>query len=348
MDESNAIKLSIIVPCYKVEAYLPKCLDSLVNQTLSDIEVICINDGSPDRCIDILREYEANYPGKVIVIDKQNEGVWKGRWDGIAIARGEYIGFLDSDDCAVPTFAEALYRAAKSNDADIAICGFDRIDLETGKVLSREMASERPSFVIDDDPGRLIELNGAPWNKCFRASVLKHMRNLTNPPTVLDDLAFHLLAYCDMHGKVVYVPGSYVRYMVRAGSIINSVKKSQVDSICAAFLEIRSQYEAVRPELLPMLDAVAFLHLGVSLVFRLSSTPGENVGKDISEITGYLDAEFPTWRRSPYISAAYAFPRGGALLKLLIVQKVYKLHLMRAFFTIYSIMIEKVHVDIKW
>lgn len=348
MDESKAIKLSIIVPCYKVEAYLPKCLDSLVNQTLSDIEVICINDGSPDCCIDILREYEANYPGKVIVIDKQNEGVWKGRWDGIAIARGEYIGFLDSDDYAVPTFAEALYCAAKSNDADIAICGFDRIDLETGKVLSREMASERPSFVIDDDPGRLIELNGAPWNKCFRASVLKQMRNLTNPPTVLDDLAFHLLAYCDMHGKVVYVSGSYVRYMVRAGSIINSVKKSQVDSIRAAFLEIRSQYEAVRPELLPVLDAVAFLHLGVSLVFRLSSTPGENVVKDISEITEYLDGEFPTWRHSPYINGAYAFSRGGALLKLLIVQKVYKLHLMRAFLAIYSFMIEKAHVDIKW
>ena len=107
MDESKAIKLSIIVPCYKVEAYLPKCLDSLVNQTLSDIEVICINDGSPDCCIDILREYEANYPGKVIVIDKQNEGVWKGRWDGIAIARGEYIGFLDSDDYAVPTFCRS-------------------------------------------------------------------------------------------------------------------------------------------------------------------------------------------------------------------------------------------------
>lgn len=348
MDESNAIKLSIIVPCYKVEAYLPKCLDSLVNQTLSDIEVICINDGSPDRCIDILREYEANYPGKVVVIDKQNEGVWKGRWDGIAIARGEYIGFLDSDDFAVPTFAESLYRAAKSDDADIAVCGFDRIDLETGKVLSREMASERPSFVIDDDPGRLIELNGAPWNKCFRASVLKHMRNLTNPPTVLDDLAFHLLTYCDMHGKVVYVPGSYVRYMVRAGSIINSVKKGQVDSIRAAFVEIRGQYEAARTELLPMLDAVAFLHLGVSLVFRLSSTPGENVGKDILEITEYLDAEFPTWRRSPYINAAYAFSRGGALLKLLVVQKVYKLHLMQTFLAIYSFMIEKIHIDIKW
>ncbi|MBQ6395358.1 MAG: glycosyltransferase, partial [Atopobiaceae bacterium] len=73
---SSEVKLSIIVPCYKVEAYLPACLDSLMAQTLDGVEAICINDGSPDRCIDILRDYESRYPGRVVVIDKENEGVW--------------------------------------------------------------------------------------------------------------------------------------------------------------------------------------------------------------------------------------------------------------------------------
>ena len=330
MRERSNIALSIIVPCYKVEEYLPKCLDSLMSQTLSNIEIICINDGSPDHCIDILRDYENRFPGKIVVIDKQNEGVWKGRWDGIA------------------TFAEALYTAAKSNDADIAVCGFDRIDLKTGKLLSREMARERAPFTIDDDPGRLIELNGAPWNKCFKASVLKQMHNLTNPPTVLDDLAFHLLAYCELHGKVVFVPGSYIRYMVRAGSIINNVKRCQVESVYAAFLEIRQYYRNERPELLSVLDALAFLHLGISLVFRLSSAPGENVKADIQEITKYLDGEFPSWRCSPYINCSYALSRGSALRKLLIVQIIYKLHLIRPFLSAYSFVIEKLHIDIKW
>ncbi len=348
MTDAQPIALSIIVPCYKVEKYLPKCLDSLVNQTLDNIEAICINDGSPDSCIDILRDYEARYPGKVVVIDKQNEGVWKGRWDGIAIARGEYIGFLDSDDYAMPTFAESLYRAAKDNDADIAVCGFDRIELDTNKRLSREMASPRASFVIDEDPGRLVELNGAPWNKCFRASVLKNMRNLENPPTVLDDLAFHLLAYCDMHGKVVFVPDALVHYMVRAGSIINTVRKEQLESILAAFLCIRGYYEEARPELLGMLDAVAFLHLGVSLVFRLSCSKDVDIKAVISDMTAYLDKNFPTWRKSPYINWSYVRPRGGALSKLLVVQKVYKAHAMPAFLGLYRFMIDKLHVDIKW
>lgn len=348
MSCSQEIALSVIVPCYKVEKYLPKCLDSLMGQTLESIEAICINDGSPDHCIDILRDYEEKYPGKIVVIDKPNEGVWKGRWDGIALAKGEYIGFLDSDDYVRPDFAESLYRAAIDADADIAVCGFDRIDLETGKLYSREMAGPRKSFVIDEDPGRLVELNGAPWNKCFRASVLKNMRNLTNPPTVLDDLAFHLLAYCDMHGKVVFVPKSLICYMVRAGSIINTVKKVQVESIYAAFLEIKSFYEESRPDLLPMLDAVAFLHLGVSLLFRLSSTKGENIKADIDEITKFLDTNFKSWRTSPYINAAYARANGGAFNKLLVVQRVYRAHAMPAFLSLYSFMINKLHVDIKW
>lgn len=145
---------SIIVPCYNVEKYLPRCLDSLINQTLDDIEIICINDGSPDHCIDILRDYEQRYPGKVVVIDKQNEGVWRGRFDGIRIAQGEYIGFLDSDDYAEPDFVRSLYEAARASEADIAVGGFSRVDMDTGARLTEEMCSARPSFRVQDDPDR--------------------------------------------------------------------------------------------------------------------------------------------------------------------------------------------------
>ena len=98
-------KLSIIVPCYKVEKYLPRCLDSLVNQTLEDIEVICINDGSPDNCLNILKDYQKKYKDKIVIIDKKNEGVWRGRKDGIKKATGEFIGFVDSDDYLIFTLA---------------------------------------------------------------------------------------------------------------------------------------------------------------------------------------------------------------------------------------------------
>lgn len=267
-----SIALSIIVPCYKVEQYLPACLDSLMAQTLDNIEVICINDGSPDSCIKILRSYEQRYPGKIVVIDKQNEGVWRGRFDGIRIARGEYIGFVDSDDTVAPDFAETLYRTAKNSDADISVCGFHRVDLKTGKILTHEMCVKRPDFNVLEDPGRLIELNGAPWNKAFRASLLKNMRNLEEPPTVLDDLVFHLLVYLDCKGTIAFSPKPLINYMVREGSIINTVRSEQVDSIYSAFSIVEAYYREAHASarLRDALSSIAFLHLGVSLLFRLS------------------------------------------------------------------------------
>lgn len=343
-------KFSVIVPCYKVEDYLPKCLDSLLNQTIDGIEIICINDGSPDHCIDILRDYEKRYPDTVVVIDKPNEGVWRGRWDGIAIARGEYIGFVDSDDYVEPNFAECLYGNAKANDADLAVCGFKRIDLDSGKVLSHEMCVERSSFSFTEDPGRMVELNGAPWNKAFRASILKKMHDLTCPPPVLDDLLFHLLAYLEMKGKVVFSPQACINYMVRSGSIINSITQEKVDAGYKAFLEVKRYYveDGASPELLEALDTAAFLHLGVSMIFRLSYDKANDLNTCIEHATSFLDQNFPAWRTSRYLEPDYVNSRGGAFKKLRLVRRLYEMRLMPAFLAVYRFMIDKLKVDIKW
>ena len=91
------VTLSVIVPVYNTEKYLRECLDSVINQTLKDIEIICINDGSTDRSLDILKEY-ALKDNRIKIIDKKNEGVAAARNDGIRIANGEFVCFMDSDD----------------------------------------------------------------------------------------------------------------------------------------------------------------------------------------------------------------------------------------------------------
>ncbi|MDO4796938.1 MAG: glycosyltransferase [Coriobacteriales bacterium] len=348
--QANPIKLSVIVPCYKVEQYLPKCLASLVGQTLQDMEIVCINDGSPDRCIDILHEWQRRYPNKIVIIDKQNEGVWRGRWDGIRVARGEYIGFLDSDDYAEPDFAERLYTAARDADADIAVCGFSRIDLDTGKVLSRELCVAREPFSIATEPGRIVELNGAPWNKVFRAETLKGMHDLTEPPPVLDDLMFQLLAYLEGRGTVCFVPVSLVNYMVRAGSIITSVSEEQVDAVYRAFVEVREWYERDEApnDLLEALDAAAFLHLGISLNYRLSYNKDVDLHAAVERCTHYLDEHFPTWRHSPYICGRYARINGQSFRRLLTSSRMYRLGLLPQFLGAYRTITEMAQFDIKW
>lgn len=344
------IAASIIVPCYKAEQYLPRCLDSLVNQTLKNIEIICINDGSPDSCLEILKDYQTHYPEKIVIIDKENEGAWKGRWDGIKIARGEYIGFVDSDDYVEPTFADTLYLAAKVADADLSVAGFSRIDLDTGMRLSNEMCTPREPFNIKKDPGRIVELNGAQWNKFFRASILKNMNDLDTPPAVMEDLLFHMLAYLEMEGEVVFIPKSLINYTVRNDSAINTITQEKLQAGYDAFLEVKQLYQKqnASPELMQALDAIAFLHLGISMNFRMSYNKDIDFAEEISRCTAFLDEHFPTWRNSPYINYSYTKANKGAFTKLFIAQKLYKAHLMRPFLGCYRFLIDRIKVDIKW
>lgn len=346
---SASKKISVVVPCYKVEEYLPRCLDSLMEQTLDDYEVICINDGSPDSCLDILREYEREYPAKIVVIDKKNEGTWKGRKDAIAMVTGEYIGFLDSDDYVDPTFLKDLYDAAKAEDADIAVCGFKRTDLETGKVLSVELDRPRRSFSISEEPGLLLELNGAPWNKIFRSVYLKEMDDLGTIPPIFDDMMLHLLAYKNMTGRVVFVPTAPIHYMVRSDSIINTVRADQIEATRKAMLEVAHIYhQECNADKIELLDAMAFLHFGVSLAFRLGSDPNADLKTYLAENNRFLDNYFSTWDDSPFITSEYARNGGGGIKKLVMAKRLYDMRLFRPALSVYRCLIEKAHIDIKW
>lgn len=345
------VKLSIIIPCYKVEKYLPRCLDSMVNQTLEDIEIICINDGSPDNCLQILKDYKKKYKDKIVIIDKENEGVWRGRKDGIKIAKGEFIGFVDSDDYVSLDYAEKLYNAAIKNKADISVCGFDRIDLDTEKLYSREMCYPTSKFIdMEKNPEDVLMINGAPWNKIYKAHLLKDMAELEHPPKILDDMMFLLLIYINAK-KITFIPDSLVYYMVRTDSIINTIKKDKVESTYQAMIEVRKVYENSenRVKMLPVLDAMAYLHLGMSLMFRLSNDKDCDLKDAIKTNTNFLDDYFPTWRHCKFIKLSYMFKRKSFdKLKIWIANCFYKLHMFTLFLKVYNLMITKLKIDIKW
>ena len=127
----DSIKVSVIVPVYNVEAYLERCLDSLVKQTLEEIEIIVVNDGTKDNSQAIIDRYAAAYPQKVISLIKENGGLSDARNYGIPYAHGEYIGFVDSDDYLNVTMYQKLYDRAAETDSDIVVCGYYGIDENT-------------------------------------------------------------------------------------------------------------------------------------------------------------------------------------------------------------------------
>lgn len=148
MMEENLI--SVIVPVYNVEKYLGECVDSILNQTYTNIEVILIDDGSKDNSGVICNQYEKK-DNRVKVIRKTNEGVSSARNLGIAEAKGEWISFVDSDDWIEPNYLEELLKSAKENGAEIAMCGYNRVTgekKESINSLGKVFTLNRREYII--------------------------------------------------------------------------------------------------------------------------------------------------------------------------------------------------------
>lgn len=166
-------RVSVIVPVYNVEAYLTECVESILNQSLKDLELILIDDGSPDSCGKICDEYSAK-DSRVRVIHQENHGVSYARNAGLNIATGDYIGFVDPDDYIAPDMFETMLSAAEENDCNIAICGFTNCR-ENGELIDKSsvpagvFSKEKLILSIYGMPNRF---HGSMCNKIFSRNIL--------------------------------------------------------------------------------------------------------------------------------------------------------------------------------
>ena len=212
-------KISVIIPVYNVEEYLRECLDSVINQTLSDLEIICINDGSEDSSLEILKEYEAK-DKRIKVIDKKNEGLSATRNLGIEIATGEYISFVDSDDYLDLNFYEKLYIAAKKHDADIACTNLYRFSNKKKYYLvkyhfKRCTQSPRLKYILAQVP-----YNNYVMNKIYERKKLQKSNVRFEEGIYFEDIEFTHKVVCYLRALVT-VPGTKYNYRDNPYSIVN-------------------------------------------------------------------------------------------------------------------------------
>lgn len=213
-------KISIIVPVYKVEKYLPKCLNSILRQTYKNLEIILVDDGSPDSCGKICDAY-AKKDSRIVVIHKENAGVAMARNDGIKAATGEYISFIDSDDWISKDAYETLYRGLKKNDADCAVGGCITVIDREGKLTPQKR--RKNSFLgckYSIDVMKHVLLNGsAIWNRLFKRKIFDDIRFPTG--RINDDEVTVLRAYAKCK-RVVFLERSTYFYRIRKDSITTS------------------------------------------------------------------------------------------------------------------------------
>lgn len=218
----NSPKVSIIIPVYNTEKYIEKCLNSLVNQTLKDIEIIIINDGSTDNSIITVRNFANNDP-RIKILNQLNQKQGAARNNGMKIAQGEYIGFVDSDDWVDLDYFEKLYYAAKQYNSDIALATNVRIG---GGKTKKRLNIERVEYVskLQDkiDIGKQPK-NPCPTNKIYRASLLKEHNILFPERVYCEDKLFTIQAVYYANG-IVTVPGINYYYFRNPNSTVNTRK----------------------------------------------------------------------------------------------------------------------------
>ncbi|MGG7079208.1 bifunctional glycosyltransferase/CDP-glycerol:glycerophosphate glycerophosphotransferase [Clostridium sardiniense] len=204
---NSKYKVSVIMPVYNVEEYLKETLDSLVVQTLDDVEVILIDDGSTDNSKAIIEEYASKH-SNIVGVYQKNSGPSKARNKGIELAQGEFIAFMDSDDLIPKDSLEVRYNLAVNNDSDVIVCGTCKYDGSKLWPMVKHFLSEGPKDIREDYD--LLWTLG-PCNKLFRTSLIKELRF---PETIkyAEDQVFVMSAY--LRARKIYAT-KYVAYFYR-------------------------------------------------------------------------------------------------------------------------------------
>lgn len=249
-------KISIIVPIYNVEKYIAQCLDSLITQTFRDIEIILVDDGTPDNSAEIYQKY-ADEDSRIKVIKKRNAGVAEARNTGIEHATGECLMFIDSDDWMEKDGCEILYKAYERSRADLVVA--DAYTVINGtkrlkRVFKKEFVTEDIDFIkqyqaacigygYNPLPANKENVTGlgSPWNKlyCRKIIVENGLRYDSYVKGIYDDNLFTLY-YLNNVRKVAYVSVPVYNYRIVDGSLTQSYKADTLDISCRIFERIKS------------------------------------------------------------------------------------------------------------
>ena len=281
------MKVSVIVPVYNVEVYLEQCLDSLMNQTLDDIEIICVNDGSTDKSGEILADYKERYKN-IKIVNKKNGGLSDARNYGLKHANGKYIGFIDSDDWAELDMFEKLYNQAEKCNADICISNYNEVYEDNIKKVD-DIEEEYPILHESSVCNKLfkrefIEKNNVlfPIGLWYEDNAFTYKLLLSNP--VVTNISDYLYNY----------------RKVREGSIMNSQMSSKIYDMYKIGDEL---IKYLKDKDLSDYDKIQFEFIFIRNIFfrqvlkivKLEKVNIFRLRKKLKEHYKYIDEKFPNW-----------------------------------------------------
>ena len=290
---SYNLKVSIIIPVYNSEKYIKKCLESVIEQTYDNYEVIVINDGSTDNSMEILREFSEKYPQKVKAINQSNMGVAKTRNKGIEMATGDYIAFIDNDDFLEKDYLQTLIENSEKGQMDIVFCGYRRPN-ENGKII-KELhvnGSEWSKFLIT-----------APWAKIYKKSFIKDNEIEFLDNNIGEDIYFNLQAFL-LTTKIRHVDYVGYNWFFNTKSISNSKQKDfdkiNVYNLLNNCIDCLNKRDLLQPNY-DYLELFFFRYVIWFLLFTCKKHTFKEISYQYNRIFSWLGKHFPNYKKSKLI-----------------------------------------------
>lgn len=290
--------VSVIVPFYNVEGYIGRCLDSLVKQTLDDIEIILVNDGSKDRSKIVVDKYLKEYPEKIVYLEKENGGLSDARNYAIPYAKGEYIAFLDSDDYVEYTMYKDMYELAKKENSDMVECDF------YWEYPYKNKTKEDKGLIYNGKKEMIEKVRVVAWNKLIKKDILEKSKIIFPKGYRYEDVEFtyKLVPYLD---KVSFLKKPCVHYIQREGSISNNQNERNKEIFVVLghvidFYKENDLYEEYKDELEYIYIRYAFC----SSLLRIVKIKDQNIQQELLDLTWKkVNTTFPKWKKNPILKS---------------------------------------------
>lgn len=296
----SEIKVSVIVPVYNTEKYLVNCLESLVNQTLQEIQIVIINDGSTDSSLEIIKSYSEKYPNKIVYETQENSGQAVARNRALELCTGEYIGFLDSDDFVKKEMYQKMYEKAIAQDADYVACGYTDITYKDEKkiILHQYVASKKAVCQKDLFFGALV----SPFIHIYRREIIEKSQVRFPEKVIYEDTAFYLnlIPYIK---KIAVIEEALAYRVRRRNSTMTIVDPYKVGQIFKVMDESISYYKKYGfwneyKEELTYFTAKLLLCSSMKRICKVKNTTDRK--KLIQQTMAYLNEKLPDYKKNKY------------------------------------------------
>ena len=297
----NKVKVSIVVPVYNVKDYLDKCLNTLVNQTIKDIEIIIVNDGSTDDSYKIIDKYAKKYSKLIKVLNQQNQGVSDARNNGLKLATADYVMFVDSDDYLNLDAVEKAYKKITSEKADVVIFGNNVVN-ESGNIISATYPSQT---IYNNELEKIIFGNVCPWNKIYKKSLIEKSDFKFRSKIWYEDLDYSFKVFVESK-KTSFLEENLYNYLIRPNSIMNNQKANRNLEILDAIDEIISYANKhnIYKKYYNVIEYLCVYHVYICAITRVINMKIKRSQKKelIDKFIQYTNNNFPEFKKNCYLN----------------------------------------------